>query len=182
MTWSWSSRTGSRRKEKMHKVDTRFIPDIAGVFTRYLCAGSRKVFTPGTSSDLRKQLVKAVKNAHEALVAPPGRLKPEQLARWKPRIRTDIDWASLQSEPGSVQSKNNDQSLGSVGKAEAKKARKSKRQEALADRAVKQTALEVDASDAEQEVSREIEGSDREEMRDDIQPPFLSIGLIGQPK
>lgn len=59
--------------------------------------GKRKSFEPHLPSDLRRNLVMALKEAHEELCTPPPSIaeRKEKLATWKPKIRTDIDWNAV---------------------------------------------------------------------------------------
>lgn len=56
--------------------------------------GSRKHHEPFIQENLLASLVSALKNAHNRLLLPPDdlKLKPEKLARWRPRVRESIDW------------------------------------------------------------------------------------------
>lgn len=56
--------------------------------------GSRKQFEPHIQDDLFTSLVEALRKAHEALLTPPVRVQesPEKLKRWRPRVRTSVDW------------------------------------------------------------------------------------------
>lgn len=48
-------------------------------------------------TNLLDELRAALKGAHEALLEPPPDLKedPETLAKWKPAVRTHVDWGEL---------------------------------------------------------------------------------------
>ena len=91
--------------------------------------------------------------AHEQLCTPPDRIAGdvEKLARWRPRVRSDIDWNALQRG-----------AMDNSGSTEADNG----------------THGDDDISDTEQAES----AADEEEASPSIEPAFLSVGLIGQPK
>ncbi|KLO15058.1 P-loop containing nucleoside triphosphate hydrolase protein [Schizopora paradoxa] len=61
--------------------------------------GQRKHLEPHLPSDLRLELIQALKTAHEELSRPPpGIVNDETKVRaWKPRVKQNIDWDSLTS-------------------------------------------------------------------------------------
>lgn len=182
--------------------------------------GTRKRFDAGASVHARKSLVAALKNAHEDLCTPPEMMKEENKSRWRPRVRTDIEWDSLINVPEAEELRKAEvrarrdvstrhpvlssrttgsassiiPSIEELSKAEAKKLRRLQRQEDLESKSRKQTAkAAVTAGQKErnhdddhlQEDASESEGADEgegEETEHHEQPPYLSIGLIGQPK
>lgn len=115
-------------------------------------------------------------------------MNPERRSSWRPRCRCDIDWKALETEPDVVKQvkmnksmKDRDEDKESVGKAEARKARKMQRQQDLDRKSVIHQA-ELAARDAQKEDTATDTGSEDEEEEDLDQPPYISIGLIGQPK
>lgn len=164
--------------------------------------------------EVRKSLVAALKNAHRELCTPPERMKEENKSRWRPRVRSDIEWESLINVPEAealrraeirarremhtfrhdsrirqegVQETNTEE----LSKAEAKKVRRLQRQEDLNKKSARQKALaskrveEHSRSDDENNghhTEQEEANSEGEVDGEYVQPPYLSIGLIGQPK
>ena len=141
-------------------------------------------------------------------------MKEEYKSRWRPRVRTDIEWDGLINVPEAEEmrkaevrsrrdvstrhpalSQGNSSvtaSNDSLSKAEAKKMRRLQRHEDLDSKSRKQKIKaqiigEKDDSHDEQDEENASESDGAEHGQDDEgenreQPPFLSIGLIGQPK
>lgn len=142
-------------------------------------------------------------------------MKEENKSRWRPRVRTGIEWNSLINVPeaealrraevkarrdASTSRRGHDvashqgslaSSVEELSKAEAKKLRRLQRQEDLESKSRKQKLVgskmkeeDSDDDDNEASVDEGSDGGDGEEHQDGHyeRPPFLSIGLIGQPK
>ncbi|OJT02739.1 Guanine nucleotide-binding protein-like 1 [Trametes pubescens] len=76
-------------------------PDTHGGMT----AGSRRAHKPYLPSAFRAALVDALRATHSELIEPPEEVKakPERLANWKPRVKTQVNWdAVLQAHGGQV--------------------------------------------------------------------------------
>lgn len=54
-------------------------------------------YEPHIPHTFKERLVDALKNAHEQLLEPPERVRqdPEKLAKWRPRVKRDVDWDAL---------------------------------------------------------------------------------------
>lgn len=61
--------------------------------------GKRKSFEPHLPSDLRRNLILALKEAHGELCVPPDSIaaSAEKLAAWKPHVKKDVDWDAVLS-------------------------------------------------------------------------------------
>lgn len=180
----------------------------------------RRRFDPAAPSSVREALTVALREAHDELMTAPERIRPERRHLWRPHpsLRRDIDWEELQEEPESVRPRKGKERPAhsakeghAVSKADAKKARKQERQQALqkdvsavqvassartaphrqpneamsgtgpgsaADEQSQSVKLPPELDDDEEgdHASNEAAEDERE------QAPFLSIGLIGQPK
>ncbi|KAI0715388.1 hypothetical protein C8Q76DRAFT_730562 [Earliella scabrosa] len=103
-------------------------PDRAAAWTKYLSAlhpgtrvvqvesytekhpggegsSKKRMFEPHLPSAFRKTLVDALRETHAELLEPPSAVKnkPERLATWKPRIKSEVDWdAVLKAHGGQV--------------------------------------------------------------------------------
>lgn len=116
-------------------------------------------------------------------------MKPENRARWKPKIRTTIDWERLERQPEVeevARSKRDAEKRveeADLGKAEARKARRLQRQAALGAKVHGRSghAAEV-ASEADHSGDEADSDAQEPESENYQEPPFMSIGLIGQPK
>lgn len=76
-------------------------PDTHGGMT----AGSRRAHKPYLPSAFRAALVDALRATHSELLEPPEEVKakPERLAKWKPRVKAQVNWnAVLQAHGGQV--------------------------------------------------------------------------------
>jgi hypothetical protein len=62
----------------------------------------RKFFEPSIPQTFRCRLVDAIRCVHEQLLEPPDKVKsnPSLLEKWKPKIRTNIDWDSVLNAHG----------------------------------------------------------------------------------
>lgn len=136
-------------------------------------------------------------------------MKEENKARWRPRVRADVEWDTLITVPeaeglkvAEVKSRRetssrhakipNDGSLTSsvesLSKADAKKMRRIQRQEDLESKSLKQKGkaqgedTEHKDDKEEDDTKDEASGDEEEQSEQYEQPPYLSIGLIGQPK
>lgn len=164
--------------------------------------------------EVRKSLVAALKKAHKEFCTPPEMMKEENKARWRPRVRTDIEWDSLLNTPededmrraeirtrGDVSMKHPilsqaaslASSIEELSKAEAKKLRRLQRQEDLDNKSRQQKVRTAKETEEDSHADEEESGNDDSNADEDDeaeaedakhyeQPPYLSIGLIGQPK
>ena len=67
--------------------------------------GSRKHYEPYIPTELKQNLVNALKEAHKELIAPPPSIQgdPVKLASWTPRVKSSVDWdAVLNAKDGDV--------------------------------------------------------------------------------
>lgn len=179
---------------------------------------------------MRKDLVAAVKTAHTELCTPPETMKLENRSRWRPRLKSQVNWQDLiditestsvaQNVKGNSASaakrpeNEDDESLhdSQMSKADIKKMRRFQRQKAMDNKAQRQkvsaaaaaaTATESDGESTKDGSDRRFtddqdsavtlaqesddeKGDDDETLNSNIDryepPPYLSIGLIGQPK
>ncbi|KAK9897365.1 P-loop containing nucleoside triphosphate hydrolase protein [Cystobasidium minutum MCA 4210] len=182
--------------------------------------GTRTRFDPGASMEVRKSLVAALKNAHRELCTPPEQMKEEKKARWRPRVRSDIEWDTLINVPkeealrraeikarrdmqaykvgrkGNGASSMTEANVEELSKAEAKKMRRLQRQADLEKKSLQQKVKSSQHHETDEEDSHDDQAEAEE--KDDLghgaesededrqgeehqQPPYLSIGLIGQP-
>ncbi|KAL4241690.1 Ras GTPase GNL1-like protein [Abortiporus biennis] len=118
-------------------------------------SGERKRYEPHIPTIFRHTLVEALKEAHEDLLKPPERLKdrPEALAKWRPSVKRDIDWNKVLSAKGAKVG-------ATVGGA-----------------AVPHAAVHNDDSYG----PPGNEDEDNEGLGPQVEPEFLTVGLIGQP-
>ncbi|KAI0639624.1 hypothetical protein C8Q77DRAFT_1224741 [Trametes polyzona] len=118
-------------------------------------AAQRRAHKPFLPSKFRTALVDALRATHAELLEPPEEVKanPERLAKWKPKVKTHVDWDAALKAHG-----------GDVGTAVA-----SKPQKATAD----------GRTDGEQ--TTEEGHLDRDHPDEDAEPDILTIGVIGQP-
>ncbi|TBU34699.1 P-loop containing nucleoside triphosphate hydrolase protein [Dichomitus squalens] len=68
-------------------------------------SSGRKMYAPHLPSAFRETLVNALRETHAELLEPPPEIKsnPERLARWRPRMRSSVDWdAVLRARGGQV--------------------------------------------------------------------------------
>jgi hypothetical protein len=172
----------------------------------------KRRFDPGAPRTVKDGLVDALRKAHKELMTSPERIKPERRHLWRPHqsLRRDIDWDALKKEPEIIRpsssTKGKERAVedqgGRLGKADTKKARKAERQEALlsGSRSTSRSsstqrmslaarsegmAAEATHDSAEAEgpqESGEDDDAHGDQANDMPQVPFLSIGLIGQPK
>ncbi|KAH9937255.1 uncharacterized protein B0H18DRAFT_1091510 [Fomitopsis serialis] len=106
------------------------------------------------SSVFRHTLVETLKDAHAELLTPPEdvRSDAEKLARWRPRVRREVDWKAVLEAEG--------ERVGSV---------------------VGGTAAPRSATHPQEEHNRLKQGKPTNQGGDAVAPEFLTIGLIGQP-
>ena len=67
--------------------------------------GKRKTFEPYIPTNLKQDLIAALKSAHNELCTPPPSVvsNKERFASWKPRVRRTVDWdAALRARGGEV--------------------------------------------------------------------------------
>ncbi|EPT01482.1 hypothetical protein FOMPIDRAFT_1161303 [Fomitopsis schrenkii] len=122
--------------------------------------GHKKIHGAHLPSAFRRTLVEALKDAHEELLTPPEYVRndAEKLARWRPRVRREVDWTAVLEAEG--------ERVGSVvGGATAPRSGTGTRTDEA------QHAQDHDAPRSDGEAS----SAEFEE------PEFLTIGLIGQP-
>lgn len=141
-------------------------------------------------------------------------MKEQNKARWRPQIRTDIEWDDLikipekeemrkleikarrdisSKHPILSQTPSLASSMEELSKAEAKKMRRLQRQEDLENKSLRQKSKAFKHSEEDNQADQEDTGSEDSDSEDNKaeagseedhyeQPPYLSIGLIGQPK
>ena len=141
--------------------------------------GTRTRYAPGTSDEARRTLVDEIKAAHLRLITPPPTVAadPARLAKWRPRVRSDIDWERLLGGASDEPASEPRHEVEYESKADARKARRSERREAIEgaaarpSRAASPEPAEDDASDGEGEIE--------ERTPDELK--FLTIGVLGSP-
>lgn len=115
-------------------------------------SGSRKMYEPYLPSAFRQTLVDALKETHAELLEPPERIRdvPEKLATWTPPVKREVDWEAVLHARG-----------GKVGTAVGGVA---------APRAKEDIVTEAEAGKMKEQDAEDTE---------DVEPEFLTIGLIG---
>ncbi|BGP31353.1 hypothetical protein JCM10296v2_003117 [Rhodotorula toruloides] len=133
--------------------------------------GTHARLVPAAPPPARQALLSALRRAHGSLLAPPPIVasNPERLARWKPKVRREVDWEGVGEEGGETGVR--------AGKKDGREAddsekgRKSRRKKGKDELALpRQEQEEVRGADA---------AGDAGEGEEDY--PFLTVGLIGQP-
>lgn len=117
-------------------------------------SGARKAYEPHLPSAFRQTLVDALRDTHAELLELPERIRdvPEKAAAWKPPVKREVDWEAVLHARG-----------GKVGHA-------------VGGVAVPRPSDAV-SGDPSEPVSMK-EGPEEDED-DDVEPEFLTIGLIG---
>lgn len=116
--------------------------------------GGRPAYEPHLPSAFRAALVDALREAHAELLEPPERVRnvPERLAAWRPPVRREVDWdAVLHAQGGKVGT--------AVGGAAVPRPKEG------------EPAVPTEADAAAEDP----------EDTDNVEPEYLTIGLIGQP-
>lgn len=168
----WSS----WRAIKVHStlITDRNGTDLVGYSTEVersaLTQGTQTRYTPSASIEGRTALVAALKRAHKKLMTPPKVVSdfPERLARWKPRVRQEVDFESI-AEP--------DEAAATAPKD--KKIRRNKAKDVYIPR--RRRPLPDELEEVEVEVVEEVAPAPYVELEGDAAYPFFSVGLIGQP-
>ncbi|BGO98697.1 hypothetical protein NBRC10513v2_003091 [Rhodotorula toruloides] len=133
--------------------------------------GTHARLVPAAPPPARHALLSALRRAHNSLLTPPPVVasNPERLARWKLKVRKEVDWEGVEEEGGETGVR-----AGKKGGKEAdesEKGRKSRRKKG-------KDELAPPRQEQEEERSADAAGDAGE---DDEDYPFLTVGLIGQP-
>lgn len=131
---------------------------------------------PAAPPAARGALLDAFRRAHEQLLTPPPVVSehPERLARWQPRVRSEVDWDSVEDEAAAQAREQEEQRA-------TRKARRKKDGDVFVPRR-SDTAEEGDESEHEGERDDDDERASSTQGRGLGEAhPFISIGLIGQP-
>ncbi|BGP23992.1 mmr1/hsr1 GTP binding protein [Rhodotorula toruloides] len=133
--------------------------------------GTHARLVPATPPPARHALLSALRCAHASLLTPPPVVasSPERLARWKPKVRKDVDWEGVEEEGGEtgVRAGKKDGREADEGE-KGRRSRRRKGKDELAP-APQNKEEEQSAGDAAKA------GEGEEDY------PFLTVGLIGQP-
>ncbi|GAA5844144.1 hypothetical protein JCM11251_002449 [Rhodosporidiobolus azoricus] len=148
-------------EERGHKVV--LMESYREVERREETQGTQPRFIPAAPPAARLALVDALRSAHAAQILPPEivRNDPAKLARWRPRVRREVDWDLVEEEGGDT-----GVHAGS-GQTGERPRGKGKRRAQHAD------------SEQYEEPGQETQ-AERFASVDD-EPPFLTVGLIGHP-
>ncbi|KAM0788802.1 hypothetical protein ACM66B_002890 [Microbotryomycetes sp. NB124-2] len=136
--------------------------------------GTKPKFEPGAPVEARFELVDALRRAHQKLLTPPRAVSdfPDRLARWKPRVKQDVDWESVEDEAASKAREAEQRS------AKDRRGRRRKDRDA----ALVPRQHPMDGGESEHEGERGDDDDEQDEPLSDEDPyPYISIGLIGQP-
>ncbi|OSD03292.1 P-loop containing nucleoside triphosphate hydrolase protein [Trametes coccinea BRFM310] len=117
----------------------------------------RRVLEPHLASPFRRALVDALRETHAELLSPPESVRgdPGKMARWRPRVRREVDWEAVLNAQGSK-----------VGAAVGPHGHARKPSKGAPEGG-------AEGEQAEQE--------DAQRTDDEIEPEMLTIGVIGQP-
>lgn len=150
-----------------------------------LFTGTQPRYTPAAPPQARSALLEALREAHQQLLTPPPVVAedPERLARWQPRLRSQVDWDSVEDEAAVRKA---DEEAAAAAKASAlpakkekKSRRKQNRDEYIPRKPKPQPGQKVeDEPEPEPEEEKEEEIPLHELQGDDAHP-FISVGLIG---
>ncbi|KAK4057880.1 hypothetical protein OIO90_001099 [Microbotryomycetes sp. JL221] len=151
--------------------------------------GTHARYEPGAPAQARIELVDALRRAHEKLLTPPKVVAgyPDRLARWKPRVRREIDWESVEDEMEAKEREARERG------AKDKKSRRRKDRDTFVPR--RQRADDEETNEESQQEGTNEESQQEGERQDvsnegdaegcsgdaDDPHPFISIGLLGQP-
>ncbi|BGO90879.1 hypothetical protein NBRC10512_002371 [Rhodotorula toruloides] len=134
--------------------------------------GTHARLLPAAPPPARHALLSALRRAHESLLTPPPIVaeNPERLARWKPKVRKEVDWEGVEEEGGEtgVRAGKKDGKEVEASEKGRKSRRKGKGKEELAP--PRQDQAEERGADG---------AGDEGEGEEDY--PFVTVGLIGQP-
>ncbi|KAL8292872.1 hypothetical protein RQP46_000566 [Phenoliferia psychrophenolica] len=126
-----------------------------------LTQGTQPRFVPAAPTSSRQSLLSALRKAHKQLLTPPPIVAnfPERLAKWKPQVRSQVDWDSVVEEDKTMTAK------------ERKKRRGTE----------KEYVEREGEGEGEPGEEEEINERPWEGLEGDDAFPFLTVGLIGQP-
>lgn len=113
----------------------------------------------------------ALRKAHSTLLTPPPIVAADEarLARWKPRVRREVDWDSIEEEGGETGAH-----VGENGMGEERKSRRGKGKGR--DKEPEEFVVRTPSSKQDGE---EQEGMDAQGNGDEDPFPYLTVGLIG---
>ncbi|GAA5866420.1 hypothetical protein JCM3774_004677 [Rhodotorula dairenensis] len=134
---------------------------------------------PAAPPPARHALLSALRNAHSTLLTPPLIVAsdPGRLARWRPRVRREIDWESVEEEGGETGVRAGEEGAG-AGEKRTRRAKGKGRVREDSD------TFEVRPPPEDATVDEHGQGVDDNNSppADGSDPyPYLTVGLIGQP-
>ncbi|GAA5985325.1 hypothetical protein JCM11641_005395 [Rhodosporidiobolus odoratus] len=142
--------------------------------TREETQGTQSRSVPAAPPSARRNLVAALRTAHAALLAPPSVVAadPHKLSRWSPRVRPEVEWDLVEAEGGETGAHaglgQEEAGKKGVGKAAKGKRRKHEMGEVEGPGDFPVGDVTTVPGDVGTSSEREV-------------PPYLSVGLIGQP-
>ncbi|EKM61304.1 uncharacterized protein PHACADRAFT_134794 [Phanerochaete carnosa HHB-10118-sp] len=124
-------------------------------YTEKAVGGARRVYESHLPSAFRQTLVDALRETHAELLEPPERIRdmPEKVATWTAPVKREIDWEAVLHARG-----------GKVGAAVG---------------GVAAPRVQENAAAGSSETEAGITRDDDVDSMDDVEPEFLTIGLIG---
>ncbi|GAA5896878.1 hypothetical protein JCM6882_005056 [Rhodosporidiobolus microsporus] len=152
-------------REGVHGAQVVLMESYRELERREETQGTQPRFIPATPPAARLSLVDALRAAHSALVTPPPVVSsdPAKLARWRPKVRREVDWELVEEEGGETGIY--------AGRGDETKREKVKG---------KRRAHEGEAVHAPED-ERRVEPAEEGSSTATDEPPFLTVGLIGHP-
>ena len=145
--------------------------------------GTRMKYKPGQPIEQRHALIDAIQLLYDEICAPPPSFQdnPAKLAQWRPRVSPGIDIQALKAGPAPrMPQKPIQKEEVTLGKAEAKKARKIGRREDLEHKQQQSSSKPVSEDDDEQDSDIGQDNENQEGYMGHRIPNYLTIGTIGR--
>lgn len=120
-------------------------------------SGGRKHYEPHLPSAFRQSLVEALKETHAELLQPPKEIQdsPERLKSWTPPVKKEVNWQEVLNAHG--------EQVGAV----------------VGDHTASHPS-NTEGVSSEERVERDAEGPDDRNNELNVEPEYLTVGLIGE--
>ncbi|GAA5986537.1 hypothetical protein JCM10908_003790 [Rhodotorula pacifica] len=171
---SAAGQTSAGAGERLNKIEVVLMESYREKEMREETQGNQAArLVPAAPPPARHALLSALRSAHTTLLTPPPIVAsdPARLARWRPRIRREVDWESVEEEGGETGVHAGEDGAGERRTRRAKGKGRMREEDAFEVRMP--PPQEDDAPNAAGGTDEPDDGSDPY--------PYLTVGLIGQP-